>query len=309
ARLLTSGGITANSWATCGDFLLDPQADATAVLSLVAEALNQAPWPWLCLSPVAYESPRWRLLVEAARYHGLDAIVVPSGQVGQVRIEGDWDDYRTSWSANHRRYLRKAQRRADQTSGLALDVHTAVSPQEVERLMRVGCEIEDRSWKGTAGTSVLRAPGMFDWHLHQAKRLADDGQLQLSFLIHGELPIAFEYGYRGKATYFSHKVGYDPAYAHFSPGQLLRALLLEHFFAARDVVLVDYWGPLSDATAKFATHQYPVGKILIAPRRFLSRALLAGYAAVRPYWRNVRSWLVQGLKNERREAVGPTVTR
>ena len=286
---LHCGGLTSNPWGLCGDFLLDGAADKTAALETLVEGLNEVPWPLLCLAPVAYESRRWRLLAAAAQSRGLRTLAVFSDRVGQVQIDGRWDDYLAARSGNHRRYLRKARKRAELSGELTLDVHTELSASELETLMRRGCEIEDHNWKGAAGTSILRAPKMFEWHTEQARRMAGYGHLQLTFLSHAGRPIAFEYGYRAKATYFSPKVGYDAAYARFSPGQLLRAMLLERFFSDGKIAHVDFWGPLSDATAKWATAHYPVGKIWIAPRRFSSRLALAGYTAIRRYWRRAPS--------------------
>lgn len=295
-KLPGCGHLTANHWSLCGDLLLDGAADQSAICELLAEGLNDVPWPLVCLAPVAYEARRWRLLAAAACNRGLTTRVIHFNWVGQMRISGGWDDYRASWSGNHRRYLQKAQRRAERVGELSLDIHTDLRATHVETLLRRGCEIEDRSWKGAAGTSILRTPQMFNWYLEQARRLADDGHLQLTFLKHSGRPIAFEYGCRAKGTYFSPKVGYDEAYARFSPGQLLRAMLFEQLFAGGDVCLVDFWGPLSDATAKWVTDQYPVGKLWIAPRRLLSRMALAGYAALRPTWQRLRQLTAQSAR-------------
>ncbi|HQU44574.1 MAG: hypothetical protein B7Z73_05140 [Planctomycetia bacterium 21-64-5] len=284
------GGMPSNAWGLCGDLLLDAAADESAVLDLLVEGLNEVPWPLLCLAPVAYEAPRWQALLAAARGRGLDSMAVFSQRVGQVQIDGRWDDYQAQWSGNHRRHIRKAFRRAKQSGNLSLAVYTQPAAQ-LPTLLRRACEIEDRSWKGAAGTSILRAPTLFDWYLGQAGRMADLGHLQLTFLKQDDRSIAFEYGCRAKGAYYSTKVGYDGAYAALSPGQLLRAMLLEEFFGSGDVRLVDFWGPLTDATAKWATRDYAVGKLLIAPRRFVSRLALAGYAAARPCWRRLRSCL------------------
>jgi CelD/BcsL family acetyltransferase involved in cellulose biosynthesis len=163
---------------------------------------------------------------------------------------------------------------------LQLDVHTDFTSGELEPWLKLGFAIEDRSWKGAAGTSVLRTPGMFDFFHRQALQLADAQQLQLTYLKHNDRPIAFEYGYRAKETYFSHKVGYDPAYSHFSPGQLLRALLIERLHEGNGISTVDFCGPLTDATAKWSTRKYRIAKWLIAPRRIVSRLALNGYRAV-----------------------------
>lgn len=294
SKVLRYGGMPSNPWALCGDLLLDPTCDSQAALDLLAESLNDIPWPLVCLKPVALGSPRWLALIDAAARRGLDVLATPYEHVGQVRIDACWNDYQASWSGNHRRHLRKAAKRAQLSGDLELEIHTYLPADQLPGLLWRGCEIEDRSWKGVAGTSILRTPAMFDWYLHQAERMAALGHLQLTFLKHGGRPIAFEYGYRAKAVYFSPKVGYDPAYASFSPGQLLRAMLLERFFATREVRLVDFWGPLTDATAKWITDEYAVGRIIIAPRRIASRLALAGYSAARHCWRR-RPWRAEDV--------------
>jgi hypothetical protein len=288
AKLFPLGCLPSNAWASCGDLLLDPTADAEVILGELVRAIDRLPWPIIQLSPLAVTAPWWQAFRLACGRYGLEMMPSLVGSVGQVEIEADWQGYRSRWSKNHRRHIEKAGRRARLAGRLTLDVHTELLPEDIERWLRVGFEIEDRSWKGEAATSVLRTPGMFNFYLEQARQLARWGQLQLTFLLHDNRPIAFEYGYRAKGTYFSHKVGYDPAYAHFSPGQLLRALLLQRFHEEAQLSLVDFCGPLTEATAKWSTRSYPVGKWLIAPRRVLSRYVLRGRAAWRGLLRRSR---------------------
>ena len=75
--------------------------------------------------------------------------------------------------------------------------------------MRRAFEIEDRGWKATQGTSVLRSPRVFEYFCRQARQLAQWDQLELTFLKLAGQPIAFEFGNRSKRTYFSPKVGFD----------------------------------------------------------------------------------------------------
>lgn len=281
-RFCRAGRLPANAWGLCGDLLLDAETDRHAALHLLVDAIAGLDWPLLSLAPVAYESDRWRALLAAARQRGMGTLTAHIDRVGQVAVRATWSEYQSLWSGNHRRHLRKARRRAELAGDLTLDVHRRFSAGELERLLRLGCQIEDLSWKGDAGTSILRSPGMFEWYLRQASQLAEWGQLRLTFLRHRGQPIAFEYGYWAKGAYYSAKVGYDPAYAHFSPGQLLRAMLFERFHADGETTLVDFWGPLTEATAKWCTHTYPVGRIAIAPDRLISRMALAGIAALRP---------------------------
>lgn len=280
ARALMVGGLPSNAWASCGTLLLDASVDPTLVADELAEAIDDLPWPLVQLFPVPAELACWQALRDACHRRGLTVIDETVDSVGVVEIRDDWSAYRSAWSTNHRRHIDKASRRARRAGALQLDIHTDFAPGDIERLLKLGFEIEDRSWKGAAGTSVLRTPGMLEFFHQQAQQLAAAQCLQLTFLKHNDVPIAFEYGYRAKGTYFSHKVGYDPGYAECSPGQLLRALLLECFHNGSSISTVDFCGPLTDATAKWSTCKYRIAKWLIAPRRFVSRLTLNGYRAV-----------------------------
>jgi CelD/BcsL family acetyltransferase involved in cellulose biosynthesis len=288
AGALKVGSLPSNAWASCGTLLLDASVDQALILDELVEAINKLPWPLIQLFPVAVDRPCWHSFREACYRRGLTVVDQVADSVGVVEIGDDWQAYRARWSSNHRRHIDKAARRARRSGRLQLDVHTDFALGEIERLLKIGFEIEDRSWKGDAGTSVLRTAGMFTFFHEQAVQLARWQQLQLTFLKHNDRPIAFEYGYRAKGTYFSHKVGYDPAYSDFSPGQLLRAMLLDWFHREKCVSLVDFCGPLTAATAKWSTRTYAIGRWLIAPRRFLSRCVLRGHRALASLGRLVR---------------------
>lgn len=273
-------GLPGNAWGLYGDLLLADIADLDAALPLLLDGIRGLGCRLLSLAPIAYESKRWQSFSAAWQSREVRSYLTPMDRVGQVAMQTAWDAYQSRWSGNLRRQLRKARKRAELAGELTLDVHRRFTANELERLLRLGCEIEDRSWKGQSRTSILQSPGICAWYLRQANRLAAWGQAQLTFLRHNATAIAFEYGYRSKGTYFSAKVGYDPAYGHFSPGQLLRAMLFERLHADGDTSLVDFWGPLTEATAKWCTQSYPVGRVLLALDRTSSRVALAGAAAL-----------------------------
>jgi CelD/BcsL family acetyltransferase involved in cellulose biosynthesis len=184
--------------------------------------------------------------------------------------------------------MRKTRERLELQGAVKFVNHRATDASQVESLLRRAFEVEDRSWKGLAGSSVLRSDGMFESFCEQARLLARDGQLEISFLELAGEPIAFEYGYRAKGTYFSHKVGYDERYGEFGPGQLLMLELLKSFHADPSVFGVDCLGPLSDAVSRWTTRSYRCGRLILAPRRLLSNTLLATYRAARPWARRLR---------------------
>ena len=154
--------------------------------------------------------------------------------------------------------------------------------------MRRGFEVEDRSWKGQAGTSVLRSPPVFDFFLRQAELLAAYDQLELAFLESAGRLIAFEYCWNAKGVCHMIKTGYDPDYAAYAPGQLLRHCVLKRMHGGPDRRAYDFMGPITDAFSRWRPSTYTVGRAAIAPR-LIGRTLLGAYKHGWPLVRRLRS--------------------
>ena len=107
------------------------------------------------------------------------------------------------------------------------------------------------------------------------------------------MPIAFEYGWLAKGVYFSPKVAYDERYAGISPGQLLRAALIERFQQDGSCRSIDYLGPSSRATADWGTQRYTISRVLIPTSR-VGRFALAAYERLHPLIGRLRSRATTG---------------
>ena len=157
-----------------------------------------------------------------------------------------------------------------------------LSPHEVEPLLRRAWETEDRGWKGAAGTSVLRTPGAAEFMLAQARWLAAEDRLRLAFLDCGGRNVAFCYGVLGKGVFHSFKIGYDPAFAPFSPGHLLQYHLLQALHADPRMTAVDYIGEMTEYHASWRPEVYPFARLAFARRgSLLGRAALWGFQCVK----------------------------
>jgi len=278
--MIRAGRLPANEWSVSGDLLWDPGAASPAVADALATAMGELPWPLLWLEDVAIDAPRWQLLADALGRVGVSSHYHELLRIGRIDARGDWEAYRRTWSRKHRQGMSHHARRLGHLGEVRLDLLSRLAPEELEPWLRRGLEIEDRSWKGRAGTSVLRTPGMFDFYLRQARQLAAWGQLDLAFLSSAGRPIAFAYGFSAKGVYHSLKVGYDPDYAAHSPGQLLRYFLFERLFRDPDRRAIGYIAP-SEAHRKWRPETCSVGRLVLAPGGWLGRAALAAYAAMR----------------------------
>lgn len=287
ARVIDAGAMPINEWSSSGDLLLDATARVDTALDALVAAMVELPRQLFWLEEVAIDSPRWKAFQAAISRAAVAAHFQEQLQLGRIEIGHDWEAYKRRWSRKHRQQMARHARRLAGRGDVQLKVLSALAPEEVEGWMRRGFEVEDRSWKGTAGTSVLRTPGMFTFFTRQAEQLARWGHLELVFLECGRRPIAFSYGLSAKGVYHSYKVGYDPEYAGYSPGQLLRYQLFRRFYGDPRRRAIDCMTP-SDAHGKWKPATYAVGRLVVASRRLLARAALHTYKYCWPHVRRLR---------------------
>jgi len=301
--VLSEAALTGNEWSPCGELLVDAAADDAVYDALIA-ACAPLPAAWLWCGAAAIDQPHWQGWSAACRRAGAEPLIQTRYEVGRTPIGCDFEAFLRGLSRSHRHAMTKAVRRLGESGTLTFRRETAPPVDAVEPLLFAGFEIEDRSWKGRAGTSVLRTPGMFGYFVRQGEELARRQSLDLSFVELDGRPIAFLYGYRGKGVLFAHKIGYDPDFAQFSPGQALFYLLFEQLHAEqaaageatrtatgampiaaeprdRLVHVLDFSGPLTEATSRWRPEPYPIGKIVVAPRRLVGKAALYAY---RRWW-------------------------
>jgi len=280
-KVIEVGAMTHNDWSTGADLMVDARADWPRIHRQLLEGMKDLSWPMLWLAGCRTELPVWRSFLgelERARHAvtGHERF-----RVGQVRVAPSFESLEKMWSRNHRRHMRRAVKRLQEEGGSELVVRSEFNANEIEPLLRRGFEIEHRGWKGSAGSSVLATPGMFEYFLDQSKLLAKAGNLQLVFLEYQGKPIAFEYGWYAKGTYYTPKVAYDEEFAKFTPGQLLRYRLLKKMVEESPGDVVDYMGPLRDATAKWTTDTYSVDSVLVSLRPVVGRTMVLAYRMLR----------------------------
>lgn len=278
--ILDVGGLPSNEWTHGGDLLVDRAESATEAVDALVRALTHLPWKLLCLDAVALESTRWPMFVDSVRRAGGRSQWKERFAVAMVPLREDWQSYRGSLSAGHRHKMEKQLRRLQRQGPTEIDVTADFTADRARALVRQGFDVEDRGWKGKAATSVVRTPGMLDFYVRQSQQLADWGHLRISRLRHNGRTIAFQYGWAAKGVYHAYKTGYDPAFARFSPGQVLFYLLIKHFHADPDVWTINGMGPVDAATSKWGPQTFPVGRLVVASQLPTSRLLFGAYRGV-----------------------------
>ncbi len=299
-RVLSVARLPENAWSWAGELLLDPQCEYEQVLDLLVDAIVRLPWPLLWCDGVPLESTRWQQLLAAFERDRCSIAHEVRFRVGTVDMTQPWEQYRSTWSGNFRGQMRKMSKRAEELGGVEVLQYHPLAGEQLNSLLQKGFEIGDRSWKGVQSTSVLKSPALRRFIWQQAAAMAQLGHLELTFLGHGNVNIAFEYGWRSKGVYYSPKVGYDQAFAYLSPGQLLRLKMAEQFFADGDRRTWDFLGPLTDATERWSTGSYSIDRLIVGTRGFAGRMLIGAFEKCWPTVRKLRnSWQSRdGIKQE-----------
>ena len=299
--LIPAGCLPSNPWAPCGELLLDAAADSNAALDVLLTAAGELPWQLLWLNEAVPEAPRWQALLRACQRAAIAAAYHQRFRSGRVAIGRHWDAYQRRLPKTHRQGMGRAAKRLAAEGNVQYEMHSQLEAAEVESWLRTAFEVEDRGWKGEAGTSVLRTPGMFRFFVRQAEQLARWGQLETAALRLDGRMLAFLYGFRAKGVYFAHKISYDPRLAGFSPGQLLFYHVLEQLHYSSGTWALDFMGPLNQALSRWRPETYGIGRVALASRRLVGRAAMYAYK----HWRRFRQWQAEGATRSNDRAVAP----
>jgi CelD/BcsL family acetyltransferase involved in cellulose biosynthesis len=102
-----------------------------------------------------------------------------------------------------------------------VSVEVCDGSERLDERLREGFAVEASSWKGAGGTAISSRPSTRSFYSDVAHWAASLGWLRLAFLRLGGRAIAFQFDLQVDRTYYSLKIGFDPAYERFSPGKLL----------------------------------------------------------------------------------------
>jgi CelD/BcsL family acetyltransferase involved in cellulose biosynthesis len=280
-KALAVGALPLCEWTSGGDLLLDPQCDVPSALDRLARGAAQCRWPLLWCDDVPRDEPRWQQLADALSRAGWSVDFRDGGKTAQTVINHDWASYVASLRGDFRRTRNRCARRLEEHGPTELVVHRPTHPADVDNLIRVCFEVEDRSWKGTAGTSVLKNDGMLEFFQRQARLLAAGGFLEIVLLEHAGAPIASVYVWSAKGMRITAKLGYDESFRQFGPGQDMMMRYLKRLHADPDSHIVDFWGPLMQWSLDWSTRVYTTSRLVAAPPRLFSRGLFRAYSHVK----------------------------
>lgn len=273
-----------NPWQPSGELMLDEDCDTRQAIDLLLTGLTSLKVSVFDFGVILPGTMRWGCLFEALASQDVAHCIAPRFDVALIDCARDWQVQSQTWSANHRRRVKRNQKLLD-ASDLEVRSHTLRADHESLALLDELWRLEALSWKGHRGDAVEGDPKLVNFYREQAALLSEASSegitASVSVLRRRNQPVAAIYYWQSKDVCHLWKTAYDPAAAEFSPGSLLLQETLRQQIERGDCRLFNLMGEMSPAHASFATRKFDVARLIFSGNCGFGRAAVAAYRAIR----------------------------
>jgi len=227
-------------------------------------------WDVLSLSQLPAGSRTLEELPRLAAGGGFLSGLWLSGDSPYLPLHGTWDAYVKGLDQKHRSNLRNRLKRLSRRGEVG--VETIATIEHVASALTDGLLLEAAAWKGAAGTAICCRPEVQQFYTKLAERAAERGWLRLHFLTLDHHRIAFQYSMFCRDKLYLLKPGYDPAYAPYSPSNLLCYLVLRDAFD-HSLAEHDFLGTAESWKLEWTLATRPHSCLFVFPRLLRLRLL------------------------------------
>lgn len=168
------------------------------------------------------------LLASAARGRG-HATRIASSASPRLAIQTSWDHYYNSISSRRRSDFRRVRRRLEDRGEVSVDIRKPTL-DILPGLMDEAFRVESSGWKGRRGSGLTTNTKLRNFFSSYAVRACQLGILQLCFLRVSGQPIATQIAVQHGNRWWVLKIGFDEAWADYSPGMQLTMDTVRHAF-------------------------------------------------------------------------------
>jgi CelD/BcsL family acetyltransferase involved in cellulose biosynthesis len=212
------------------------------------------PWHMLELERFPTGFPADRELMLAAGQTGRPVGVWEGGTSPYLTLQGTWEAYLGSLKPKLRSNLRNRLKRLQKLGPVSYELVTTRG--ESPAALGDAFAIEGSGWKGEQKSAIGMDPTLTRFYTEWGELAAERGWLRLWFLRLGERRVAFEYNLEYKRVLYCMKIGYDSELHPYSPGQTLKAAVLERAFR-EGVREYDFLGVMDEAKGDWTSTGRP----------------------------------------------------
>ncbi len=248
-------GFLYNSHVPRADFIIGSQREE-AYAAIWRHISTNRCWDLLQLCQLPEGSGTLEAIPRFASQDGHPIGVWQSGASPFVPLETSWPLYCEGLATKHKSNLRNRFKRLERSG--AVELETIASGGTLSGAVEDGLQLEAAGWKKEAGTAITCDPSVAKFYSTFAGRASERGWLRLHFLASGPKRVAFDYSLLYQNRFYLLKLGYDPAFAAYSPSNLLLAKVMENAFE-QGLEKYDFLGESADwkqCWAKESTANY-----------------------------------------------------
>lgn len=200
-----------------------------------------------------------------------------------LELDRGYGELESQLAPNLQRDLRQGEKRLRGMGQLGFEV--VAEQAAVAKILHEFLDLENRGWKGQAGSSILGDPASRIFYGELAQRAALDGSLRLYTLrLAGHL-IAAEFTVHNTRRLEVLKIAYDESLAKASPGTVLRAMILRQL-ADEGAILHYCLGRSSPWKLRWCRNPRPLHTAMISRNRLAGALAFATGQRVRQGIRN-----------------------
>lgn len=214
----------------CGETLLAP--DDPAAYDAIFKVLigTTLPYDMIFLEALPTDSRLWRAVRESPIVRSALWLYAPKSPEPHwfIRLPVDFDAYLAKFSGKRRRTLQYGVRYLEKRADAPIRVERIAAPEQIPSFLKYVARVSSLSWQGRRLQHAVQADGVERAHF---SAYAEQGWFRSYLLMCGPHCIAFAIGAQCDGVYYYERIGYDPAWASYSPGSVLLYRIIEDLYA------------------------------------------------------------------------------
>lgn len=188
-----------------------------------------------------------------------------------VDLSGSFEEYLAKLGQNARHNLRRRIKRFTEFSGGEIQWKAFRAPEEMSAFHSLAGAVAENSWQKRTGGRLFPQVVSLD----QLTSLAAAGRVRAYALYHQERPVAFSYCVGQHENLVYTMIGYDEAYAQWSPGNVLYYLFMKSLFEENRYQHLDFTDGILAYKDFIKTDSIPCARVLYFRRTLKHRLIIA----------------------------------
>jgi hypothetical protein len=240
------------------------------------------------LHSVPVDSFCWSHVARSTSIRSRFLVYIPGGTrpFHSIELPATFQQYLSKFKSKKRYNLGRQVRLLREHAVGELRLERIESPEQVPAFMVAATAVVQRSWQGREMFAeidqAIDRPASLE-------ALARRGLLRSYVLYCGESPCAFVFGSRYRDVYHYAEIGYDQAFAEFSPGTVLLYLIIEDLISHQPVRRMNFGISDADYKREFGTIHTEDASVLLFRKTLANRLRQASHASFTSVHRRLKT--------------------